>query len=241
MRVSAGSPTRQAGTGRRPCSSPTTHALAAPLPQPRVDVLAKLVRDEGFDAVLFAQSVLASDVAAGLAARLDAGLNWDLVDLAGDDGASSASARRSATRSTWTSAGLDTGARDFSHGYVRPEPGRRRGRGARAGRRARGALDPGRARRAGGGESGRPVDRGRGRDRRRRSRARRAREVRAGRGSSRRRSAARSPRRAPSSTRAGIRTRRRSARRARRSRRSSTSRSGSPGAIQHKVGMQGSG
>jgi electron transfer flavoprotein alpha subunit len=61
--------------------------LAAPLPAPRVDVLAKLVRDEGFDAVLFAQSVLASDVAAALAARLDAGLNWDLVDLVEDGGA----------------------------------------------------------------------------------------------------------------------------------------------------------
>ena len=60
--------------------------LAAPLPQPRVDVLARLVRDEGFDTVLFAQSVLASDVAAALAARLGAGLNWDLVDLAERDG-----------------------------------------------------------------------------------------------------------------------------------------------------------
>ena len=58
--------------------------LGAPLPQPRVDVLAQLVRDEGFDTVLFAQSVLAADVAAGLAARLDAGLNWDLVDLNAD-------------------------------------------------------------------------------------------------------------------------------------------------------------
>ena len=58
--------------------------LAPPLPQTRVDVLAKLVRDEGFDTVLFAQSVLAADVAAGLAARLDAGLNWDLVDLTAD-------------------------------------------------------------------------------------------------------------------------------------------------------------
>jgi electron transfer flavoprotein alpha subunit len=58
--------------------------LSAPLPQPRVDVLAKLVRDEGFDTVLFAQSVLAADIAAGLAARLGAGLNWDLVDLAAD-------------------------------------------------------------------------------------------------------------------------------------------------------------
>ncbi|MGH3131280.1 MAG: electron transfer flavoprotein subunit alpha/FixB family protein, partial [Gaiellaceae bacterium] len=60
--------------------------LEAPLPQPRVDALAQLVRDEGFDAVLFAASVLSADVAAGLAARLDAGLNWDLVDLAVQDG-----------------------------------------------------------------------------------------------------------------------------------------------------------
>ena len=61
--------------------------IAAPLPQPRVDVLARLVADEGFDTVLFAQSVLASDVASGLAARLEAGLNWDLSDLVEQDGA----------------------------------------------------------------------------------------------------------------------------------------------------------
>jgi electron transfer flavoprotein alpha subunit len=60
--------------------------LAAPLPQPRVDVLAKLVRDEGFDTVLFGQSVLAADIAAGLAVRLGAGLNWGLVDFDGDQG-----------------------------------------------------------------------------------------------------------------------------------------------------------
>ncbi len=51
-------------------------ALEAPLPQPRV----------GFDTVLFGATVLTADVAAGLAARLDAGLNWDLVDLAEDNG-----------------------------------------------------------------------------------------------------------------------------------------------------------
>jgi electron transfer flavoprotein alpha subunit len=61
-------------------------ALEAPLPQPRVDVLARIVREGGYDTVLFAASVLASDVAAGLAARLDAGLNWDLVDLARENG-----------------------------------------------------------------------------------------------------------------------------------------------------------
>jgi len=60
--------------------------LAAPLPQPRVDVLARIVRDEGYDTVLFGQSVLAADVAAGLAARLDAGLNWGLVDFDGETG-----------------------------------------------------------------------------------------------------------------------------------------------------------
>jgi electron transfer flavoprotein alpha subunit len=61
-------------------------ALEAPLPQPRVDVLAKLVESEGFETVVFGASVLTADIAAGLAARLDAGLNWDLIDLALEDG-----------------------------------------------------------------------------------------------------------------------------------------------------------
>jgi electron transfer flavoprotein alpha subunit len=56
-------------------------ALAAPLPQPRVDALAAVVKESAADTVLFAASVLAADVAAGLAARLEAGLNWDLTDL----------------------------------------------------------------------------------------------------------------------------------------------------------------
>ena len=60
--------------------------LEAPLPQPRVDALASLVRDRGFDTVLFAASVLAADAAAGLSARLQAGLNWDLTDLVQKDG-----------------------------------------------------------------------------------------------------------------------------------------------------------
>jgi electron transfer flavoprotein alpha subunit len=61
-------------------------ALADPLPQPRVDALAALVEKTGADAVLFGASVLSADVAAGLAARLDAGLNWDLTDLTSSDG-----------------------------------------------------------------------------------------------------------------------------------------------------------
>jgi electron transfer flavoprotein alpha subunit len=61
--------------------------LEAPLSQPRVDVLAQVVGDKNVDTVLFANSVLAADVAAGLAARLEAGLNWDLVDVERRDGA----------------------------------------------------------------------------------------------------------------------------------------------------------
>jgi electron transfer flavoprotein alpha subunit len=61
-------------------------AFPSPLPGPRVDVLAELVRDRGFDTILFSNSVLAADVAAGLAARLDAGINWDLVDVELRDG-----------------------------------------------------------------------------------------------------------------------------------------------------------
>jgi len=61
-------------------------ALAAPLPQPRVDALEAVVATAGAETVLFAASVLAADVAAGLAARLDAGLNWDLTDLSIDGG-----------------------------------------------------------------------------------------------------------------------------------------------------------
>jgi len=60
--------------------------VAQPLPQPRVDVIAKVVADGGYDTVLFANSVLAADVAAGLAARLDAGLNWDLANIELQDG-----------------------------------------------------------------------------------------------------------------------------------------------------------
>jgi electron transfer flavoprotein alpha subunit len=60
--------------------------LEAPLPQPRVDALAQLVGEQDIDTVLFGASVLASDVAAGLAARLDAGLNWDLVEIEASNG-----------------------------------------------------------------------------------------------------------------------------------------------------------
>jgi electron transfer flavoprotein alpha subunit len=56
-------------------------SLKDPLPQPRVDVIAGVVMSGSYDTIMFSNSVLASDVAAGLAARLDAGLNWDLTDI----------------------------------------------------------------------------------------------------------------------------------------------------------------
>ena len=61
-------------------------ALESPLPQPRVDALAQIVRDNGIENVFFGQSVLAADLAAALAVRLDAGLNWQLVDVEERDG-----------------------------------------------------------------------------------------------------------------------------------------------------------
>ncbi len=61
-------------------------ALESPLPQQRVDALAQIVREHGVETVLFANSVLASDIAAALAARLEAGLNWQLADLVVEGG-----------------------------------------------------------------------------------------------------------------------------------------------------------
>jgi electron transfer flavoprotein alpha subunit len=71
----------QAGCEVYVCDDPV---LEAPLPQPRVDALEVLVRETAAETVLFAASVLASDVAAGLASRLGAGLNWGLTDLRRD-------------------------------------------------------------------------------------------------------------------------------------------------------------
>ncbi len=61
-------------------------AFAAPLPQPRVDALEAVVATSGAETILFAASVLSADIAAGLAARLEAGLNWDVTDFAWSDG-----------------------------------------------------------------------------------------------------------------------------------------------------------
>ena len=84
--VVLGSGVRDAAAKAGPFGAQTVYVvddetLAAPLPQPRVDALEAVVRESGATNVLFPASVLAADVAAGLAARLDAGLNWDLTDL----------------------------------------------------------------------------------------------------------------------------------------------------------------
>lgn len=59
-------------------------ALSPALAQPRVDVVAELVADRGFDTILLENSSLAADIAGALAVRLEAGVNWDLVDVAVD-------------------------------------------------------------------------------------------------------------------------------------------------------------
>lgn len=56
------------------------------LPAPAVEALRQLVQAEDYALVLFENSVLAADVAAGLAAALEAGVNWDVVGLELRDG-----------------------------------------------------------------------------------------------------------------------------------------------------------
>lgn len=55
--------------------------LAGELSQPYVDAIAGLVQRGGYDTVIFPGSVLALNVAAGLSARLEAGVNWGVIDL----------------------------------------------------------------------------------------------------------------------------------------------------------------
>jgi electron transfer flavoprotein alpha subunit len=61
-------------------------SLADPLPQAHAAALAALIREQNYDTVLFASSVLTADLAAALAARLEAGLQWGLVSIEERDG-----------------------------------------------------------------------------------------------------------------------------------------------------------
>jgi electron transfer flavoprotein alpha subunit len=202
-------------------------SLEPPLPQARVDVLAKVVQDGGYDTVLFANSVLAADVAAGLAARLDAGLNWDLADISLQDGV--LVGKRPALQDSiladvgwkseprlalFRSGSFDAtptggGAPQIAEVAVELEEHSRRSSTnssrSRAARRSKTPTSSSPAAEA----SAHPTS----------SRSQK---------SSPARSAARSARRAQSSTQAGIHTQRRSGRPARPSRRSSTSRSAFP-------------
>ena len=158
-------------------------ALEAPLPQPRVDALAHLVREEGVDTVLFAASVLSADVAAGLAARLDAGLNWDLVDLVKDNG--NLVGKRPALEDTvyvdvgWTS---EPRLAMFRPGTFDPAESGGEAEVTELCPAVRGLLDAGDHARAGACRERGALDRRRRRDRRRRARARRPGELLARRG-----------------------------------------------------------
>ena len=65
------------------CDDP---ALGTTLSQPVVDAVAAVVEAGGYDYVLAAASVLASDVAAALAARLDLGIVVDVLELHAEGG-----------------------------------------------------------------------------------------------------------------------------------------------------------
>ena len=136
--------------------------LEAPLPQPRVDAIAQLVGEKGIETVLFAQSILASDIASGLAARLEAGLNWQLTDIA--NGGERLVGKQTALGDSvvvdvgWT---LDAADRPLPRRRLRSVRAacRRNGRAVRGA--AAGALACGRDGRAGACRGERAVDRGR--------------------------------------------------------------------------------
>ena len=75
------SPRRRASTARRRSGPARTPRSRSRSRSRASTCFAQVVADGGYDTVLFANSVLAADIAAGLAARLDAGLNWDLADI----------------------------------------------------------------------------------------------------------------------------------------------------------------
>lgn len=61
--------------------------LGQPQATPIAAAIEALVRSEGHDTVLLGTSVLATEIAASLAARLEAGLVWSMCDIAFADGA----------------------------------------------------------------------------------------------------------------------------------------------------------
>ena len=74
------------GHGARTVFVCDDEALAQSLPQPMVDALAGVLADSPHDIVLLSASVLASDVAAALAARLGVGIIVDTIELHAEAG-----------------------------------------------------------------------------------------------------------------------------------------------------------
>src|ERR687892_33659 len=69
-------------------ASKVWRAKSAPegLAQPIVDVMAKLISDEGYSYALFGGGLLGFEIGAGLTARLGAGVTMEVTDVKVDDG-----------------------------------------------------------------------------------------------------------------------------------------------------------
>ena len=128
------SPPRPGRTARRRSGSRTTRRSRRRCRSRASTCSRQIVRDGGYDTVLFAASVLAADVAAGLAARLDAGLNWDLVDLVAAGRPArrqAAGARRLGLRRRRLEGRAAARARPLGHVRARRDGRRARGRRGR--------------------------------------------------------------------------------------------------------------
>ena len=152
-RLGCGVPRRRGGKHGAATVYVADDAKLGASPQPRVDAIAQLVEQHGLETVLFAQSILAADIASGLAARLEAGLNWQLTDLARPTGPVVASSPRSATRSSST---LATSTPRIGLPRRAPDPGAVCGRAWSLRGRAAGALAGRRDGRAGARRGERP-------------------------------------------------------------------------------------
>ena len=80
-------PTSRAGP-RRLRRAKVYRAKSVPegLAQPIVDVMAKVITDDGFDYVLFGGGLLGFEIGAGLTARLGAGVTMEVTDVKVQDG-----------------------------------------------------------------------------------------------------------------------------------------------------------
>ena len=74
------------------------------LSQPVVDVMAKVIQDEGFKYALFGGGLLGFEIGAGLTARLSAGVTMEVTAVRPRTASSLPSGRSSRTRPSWTSA-----------------------------------------------------------------------------------------------------------------------------------------